>query len=64
MFVQGGVHLATAEDYAVDLVRRKDCIVVMRGVGKDPLEVRLACEVFDGGAGEGMTEEGFGEEEN
>ena len=34
------------------------------GVFDYPLEVGVACEVFDGGAGDGVTEEGFGEEED
>lgn len=64
VFVEGDVDLAGAEDYAVDLVMREDGIVVMSGVGYDPLEVRLAGEVFDGGACERVAEEGFGEEED
>ena len=48
VFVQGDVDLAGAEDHAVDLVVGEDGVVVVGGVGDDPLEVRLAGEVFDG----------------
>ena len=50
VFVEGGVDLAGAEDYAVDLVVGEDGIVVVSRVGDDPLEVGLAGEVFDGGS--------------
>ena len=36
----------------------------MSGVGNYPLEVRFAGELFNWGAGEGMAEERFGEEED
>lgn len=62
VFVEGDVDLAGAEDYAVDLVMREDGFVFVSGVGDDPLEVRLAGEIFDGRACERMAEEGFGEE--
>lgn len=62
VLVQGDVDLAGAEDDAVDLVRGEDGVVFVGRVGDDPLEVRLAGEVFDGGARERMAEEGFGEE--
>ena len=48
VFVEGDVDLAGAEDHTVDLVMGQDGIVVVGGVGDDPLEVRLAGEVFDG----------------
>ena len=48
VFVEGDVYLAGAEDYTVDLVMGQDGIVVVGGVGDDPLEVRFAREVFDG----------------
>lgn len=48
VFVQGDVDLAGAEDHAVDLVVGQDGVVVVGGVRDDPLEVRLAGEVFDG----------------
>lgn len=48
VFVQGDVDLAGADDYAVNLVGGEDGVVVVAGVGDDPLEVRLAGEVFDG----------------
>ena len=64
VFVQRGVDLAGAEDDAVDFVVRFDCRVGVGGVGDDPLEVGVAGEVFDRGAGEGVAEEGFGKEED
>ena len=64
MFVERCVDLASAEDYSVDLVMGEDRIVVVSRVGDDPLEVRLAGEVFDGRASERMAKEGFGEEED
>ena len=54
-FVQSNVDLTRAEDYAVDLVVGKDGLVVVGGVGDDPLEVRLASEVFDRGTGERVS---------
>ena len=64
VFVEGDVDLAGAEDYAVDLVVGEDRIVVVSGVGDDPLEVRFAGEVVDGGTCKGMAKEGFREEQN
>lgn len=55
VFVQGNVDLPRAEDYAVDLVRGEDGFVIVGGVGDDPLEVRLASEVFDGGSGKRVS---------
>ena len=39
VFVEGGVDLATAENYAVNLVVGEDGFVFVSGVGDDPLEV-------------------------
>jgi hypothetical protein len=64
MFVELHIGLAGAEDDAVDFFRRGDGIVVVFWVGEDPFEVGVAGEVFDGGAGEGVTEEEFREEED
>ena len=64
VFVEGGVDLAGAEDDALDFGLWFYGVVGMGGVGDDPLEVRFACEVLNGGAGEGVAEEGFGEEED
>lgn len=58
VFVELDVGLAGAEDHAVDFVGGGDG-VVMFGVLDDPLEVGVAREVFDGGAGERVAEEGF-----
>ena len=59
VFVEGDIDLARAEDYTVDLVVGEDRIVIVGGVGNDPLEVRLAGKVFDRGTCERMAEEGF-----
>ena len=64
VFVQGDVDLAGAEDYAIDFIVGEDGIVIVGGVRDDPLEVGLASEVFDGGAGERVAQKGFGEEED
>jgi len=57
------VDLARAEDDAVDFVGFDNRFAVFR-VGNDPLEVRLFCEVFDIGAGNWVSEQGFREEDN
>ena len=57
MFVEGGVYLAGTEDDAVDLLVGFDGIVFVGWIGNDPLEVRVACEVFNGGAGQWVAEE-------
>lgn len=64
VFVQGGVNLARADDYAINLVVGKDGVVVMSGVWNDPLEVRVAGEVFNWGACERVAEEGFRKEKD
>lgn len=64
VFVEGGVDLARAEDDAVNFVVGSDGVVGVGRVGNYPLEVGVACEVFDGRAGEGVAEEGFREEED
>ena len=64
VFVEGDVNLAGAEDYTVDLVVGENSIVVVSGVGDDPLEMRFPSEVVDGGTCKGMAEEGFREEQN
>lgn len=64
VFVESDVDLARAEDDAIDLVVGEDGIVVVGRVRDDPLEVRLAGEVFDGGACERVAKERFGEEED
>lgn len=64
VFVEGDVDLAGAQNHAVDLVVGEDGIVIVSGVGDNPLEVGLAGEVFDRGACERVAEEGFGEEKD
>jgi hypothetical protein len=59
-----GVHLARAEDDAVDGVVGVDGAGLVRGVGDDPLEVGVADEIGKVRAGERMAEEGFREEDN
>lgn len=61
VFVQGGVDLACAEDYALDLLGLVDGFAVL-GVGDDPFELGVAGELLDGGTGKGVSEEGLGEE--
>ncbi len=64
VLVELDVDLAGAEDDAVDLVRGSDVVGLVGGVRDDPLEVGVAGEVGEGGAGEGVAEQGFGEEED
>ena len=64
VLVQSHIDLARAEYYAVDLVGGGDCSSFMGGVGKDPAEAGLTNEVFDVGPGQGVAQEGLGEEEN
>ena len=64
VFVEGGVGLARAEDHTVNLIVREDRVVLVSGIGDDPLKVRLAGEVFDGRACERVAKKRFGEEEN
>jgi hypothetical protein len=64
VFVEGGVDLAGAEDDAVDGVVRVDGAGFVRRVRDDPLEVGVADEVFEVGAGKWVAEEGFGEEQD
>lgn len=63
VFVEGGVGLARAQDDALDFFGGGDGVVGVRGIGDDPLEAGVFGEFFDVGAGEGVAEEGFGEEE-
>lgn len=64
MFVQGDVSLARTQYDAVDLFWGRDGLVLVGWVGDDPLEVGFAAELFDGRAGERVSEERFGEEKN
>ena len=64
MFVEGGVDLAGAEDDAVDFIVGFDGIISMGGVGDNPFEVGVAGKIFNGGAGKGVSQEEFGEEED
>ena len=64
VLVQGCVDLAGAEDHALDLVGRADGAIVVGGVGDYPLEVRLPSEFIEVGAGKGVAEKRFAEEED
>ena len=57
IFAERNVDLARTDDYAGDVFGFVDIAGCVFGVGDDPLEVRLAGEVVEGGAGEGVTEE-------
>lgn len=61
---QRGVDLAGAENDALDLLGGVDLARGVGGVGDDPLEVRVAGEFIQVGAGDGVTEQGLGEEED
>lgn len=64
VFVESGVDLTGAENDAGDVFRGIDFVGVVCRIRDYPLEVGLAGEVFDRGAGERVAEEGFGEEED
>lgn len=55
--------MAGAYYYALDVFVVVDGGGAVFWVGDYPLEVRVAGEVFEGGAAEGVAEEGFGEED-
>ena len=57
VLLQRGVHLSGANNNALDRGRRGDGVI-----RDDPAEMRVAGELVDRGAGEGMAEEGFGKE--
>jgi len=58
---QGGVHLTRAEDHTLDLLWLVDGAAVS-GVGDDPLEVRVASELGELRASNGVTQQRLGEE--
>ena len=64
VLVEGSVDLARAKNDTVNFVVRADGAFRMCGVRDNPLEMGVAREVFNGGAGERMAKEGFGEEDN
>lgn len=59
-----GVDLSSAEDDAVDALVVVDLACLVGGVRDDPLEVRVARELFNVGARVGVAEEVLGEEED
>lgn len=63
VLVQRGVDLARADYDAGDVLGGVDFAGGVGGVRDDPLEVRVAGEVGEVGAGDGVAEEGFGEED-
>ena len=60
---EGSVDLARAQDNTLDLLRGLDGGTVS-GIGDDPLEVRVTSEGIQIGAGNRVTQEGLGEEDN
>lgn len=60
--MQGGVDLTRAENDAVNLLVGLDVASLVRGIGDDPLELRIANEFLNVGASKWVTEEGLGEE--
>jgi hypothetical protein len=61
---EGRVHLARAEDDTLDLVVRLDLTSFVGRVGDDPLEVRIVNKVLNARAGNGVTQERLGEEDD
>lgn len=65
VLVQGSVDLTRAEDDTVDLLGALDGAGLVLRVGKKGAEASLrAGEVLDAGAGDGVAEEGLGEEDD
>jgi hypothetical protein len=63
VLVESGVDLACAEDDTLDFVGFGNAVAVL-GVGDNPLELGLAGEFLDIRAGNGVTEQGLGEEDD
>ena len=63
MFVKGSVDLTRAQDDTINIFWWCDGVVVF-WVRYYPLEMRIPDEIFNRGAGQGMTEERFREEED
>lgn len=60
---ESSVHLATANDHTLNLLGLVDGSAV-GGIRDDPLEVAVTGELLDGRAGDRMTQERLGEEDN
>jgi len=63
VFVKSCVNLTSAKNDAVDFVWFGDGLAMLR-VWDDPLELRVASELLNTRSSEGMTKQGFGEEDN
>lgn len=63
VFVKRCVNLTSAKNDAVDFVWFGDGLAMLR-VWDDPLELRVASELLNTRSSEGMTKQGFGEEDN
>lgn len=61
---EGGVDLARAHDDTLNLLGGVDGLGLVGGVRDDPLEVRLASEGLQIRAGNGVTQERLGEEDD
>ena len=65
VLVESGPDLTRAEDHTVDLLRGLDGTSLMLGIRDDPLELRiLPGELLNVGAGERVTQESLGEEDD
>lgn len=64
VLVQGGVDLASAKNDTLDLLRLLDGTGLVLGVRDDPLEVRVADELVNVGASNGVTKQRLGEEDD
>lgn len=63
VLVKRSVGLTSAKNYAFNLFGRCNGLAML-GIGDDPLEMRVADEVFDIGASERVAKEGLGEEDD
>jgi len=61
VFVESGVDLTGAKDYAVDLLWRIDGFAML-GIFDNPLEAAVIGEFFNGWAGKWVAQKGLGKE--
>lgn len=64
VLLQSSVHLARAQNHTVNLVVALDRALLVRRVGDDPGELRVTSEVLNARAGNGVTEQRLGEEDD
>ena len=63
VLLKGSIHLASAENDAVNVFMAVDRLAMFR-IRDDPRKVRVARKVFERGSAQRVTQEGFREEDN